>query len=1501
MAAPDSDSDEDLVSYGTGLEPLEEGWTPSTFVSSRQNRADKSVLGPEDFMDEEDEDDDYLPDNVTFAPKDVTPVDFTPKDNVHGLAYKGLDPRQALFGTSGEHFNLFGAGPEESSNLLEDVGLNKGRKLGISGQAFGVGALEEEDDDIYALETLSKYDTVLKDEEPGDGLYGWTAPKQYRNQKGLATSVLEFLSQKDKERIKEMKQATDLKAAQLKARNLAQMASSSRPQPFSPDMGLSSRCMALGGGTATATASNFRPFAKDPEKQKRYEEFLVHMKQGQKDALEQCLDPSMTEWERGRERDEFARAALLYVSPHSTLSSRFTHAKEEDDSDQVEVPRDQETVNKGVDSQTEEESSRPSMDLFRAIFASSSDEKSSSSEDEQGDSEDDQPDAGEASFKDSQEADMGETPSVAHANEPAPCEPAPPFPIQKLQIDEREEFGPRLPPVFCPNARQKPEVPQKEKHKKNKEKHKTKKEHSRRKKEKKKKHKKHKHKGKQKNKRSEKSSTSESSDSSDSRSDEDGTADMSPQELLRRALQRHNRLPWVTVVKALGGFRLSTEDTHRDHLLASLDPLDVDRDFLVPKKDRKEEKTFWGDQEPLSKIPFKILSGHEHVVSSCHFCVDDTKLLSGSYDSTVKLWDAVDGSVIQDYEPHPKAPILECSITADYRRIVAASYDKTVRAWDLETGKLLWKMSHDNFVVSCKFSPDGKYVVAGLDVDRGIFIMDAENTATVSHIKDHHSRSITACCFDPDSQRVVSVSLDRSIKIWDVTSRTTLLTITKAHSNAISNCCFTFSGHFLCTSSWDKNLKIWNVHTGEFRNHGACVTLMQGHEGCVSCCSFARDTACSGKLEQHTERRGVIYSPAWPLNYPPGTNCSWYIQGDRGDMITISFRNFDVEESHQCSLDWLVLGPAAPPRQEAFRLCGSAIPPAFISARDHGWIFFHSDASSSGQAQGFRLSYIRGKLGQASCQADEFRCDNGKCLPGPWQCNTVDECGDGSDEGNCSAPASEPPGSLCPGGTFPCSGARSTRCLPVERRCDGTQDCGDGSDEAGCPDLACGRRLGSFYGSFASPDLFGAARGPSDLHCTWLVDTQDPRRVLLQQELRLGYDDYVQVYEGLGERGDRLLQTLSYRSNHRPVSLEAAQGRLTVAYHARARSAGHGFNATYQVKGYCLPWEQPCGSSSEGDGGSAGDQGCFSEPQRCDGWWHCASGRDEQGCPACPPDQYPCEGGSGLCYSPADRCNNQKSCPDGADEKNCFSCQPGTFHCGTNLAFETQMTRLEAEFVRREAPPSYGQLIAQGLIPPVEDFPVYSASQASVLQNLRRQMPRAPSRRGPSRRRLGRLWNRLFHRPRAPRGQIPLLTAARTSQTVLGDGLLQPAGTTPDPPAPLTDTDSPRDAGDGPPSAPGQASEVGPSVPPMPSGLRDPECRPMDKDRKAIRDPQVDSPAPADTPREPCLAQAPYPQAPTASSTLGPHSPEPPGACRSPLPPCSPALEASDDEALLVC
>ena len=43
-------------------------------------------------------------------------------------------------------------------------------------QAFGVGAYEEEDDDIYAQDSISNYDAIMGDERNPDETYGWTKP-----------------------------------------------------------------------------------------------------------------------------------------------------------------------------------------------------------------------------------------------------------------------------------------------------------------------------------------------------------------------------------------------------------------------------------------------------------------------------------------------------------------------------------------------------------------------------------------------------------------------------------------------------------------------------------------------------------------------------------------------------------------------------------------------------------------------------------------------------------------------------------------------------------------------------------------------------------------------------------------------------------------------------------------------------------------------------------------------------------------------------------------------------------------------------------------------------------------------------------------------------------------------------------------------------------------------------------------------------------------------------
>ena len=45
----------------------------------------------------------------------------------------------------------------------------------LFGQAFGVGALEDDDEDIYSTDHISNYDITMGEEE--DDNFGWTAPQ----------------------------------------------------------------------------------------------------------------------------------------------------------------------------------------------------------------------------------------------------------------------------------------------------------------------------------------------------------------------------------------------------------------------------------------------------------------------------------------------------------------------------------------------------------------------------------------------------------------------------------------------------------------------------------------------------------------------------------------------------------------------------------------------------------------------------------------------------------------------------------------------------------------------------------------------------------------------------------------------------------------------------------------------------------------------------------------------------------------------------------------------------------------------------------------------------------------------------------------------------------------------------------------------------------------------------------------------------------------------------
>lgn len=83
---------------------------------------------------QDDDDEEFAPENVTFAPKDVNPVDFSPRVGVQGLGYHGLDPGLALLGReASEHINLFRPESETRSQLFGDTQRGS-RRAGVAGQ-----------------------------------------------------------------------------------------------------------------------------------------------------------------------------------------------------------------------------------------------------------------------------------------------------------------------------------------------------------------------------------------------------------------------------------------------------------------------------------------------------------------------------------------------------------------------------------------------------------------------------------------------------------------------------------------------------------------------------------------------------------------------------------------------------------------------------------------------------------------------------------------------------------------------------------------------------------------------------------------------------------------------------------------------------------------------------------------------------------------------------------------------------------------------------------------------------------------------------------------------------------------------------------------------------------------------------------------------------------------------------------------------------------------------
>jgi WD40 repeat protein/serine/threonine protein kinase len=230
------------------------------------------------------------------------------------------------------------------------------------------------------------------------------------------------------------------------------------------------------------------------------------------------------------------------------------------------------------------------------------------------------------------------------------------------------------------------------------------------------------------------------------------------------------------------------------------------------------------------------LRGHERGVETVAFSPDGRRIVSGSADSTIKVWDTDSGSELMTLRGH-KDKVMSAAFSPDGKRIVSSGgkWDRTIRVWDANSGsELITITGHGEAIYSVAFSPDGSKIVSGGGGDAyTLKVWDANSGSELITITGHEA-PICSVAFSPDGSKIVSGSADGTIKVWDTDSGSELMTL-RGHKGAVWSVAFSPDGSKIVSGSGDYTLKVWDA------NSGRKLMTLRGHEYAVFCIAFSLD------------------------------------------------------------------------------------------------------------------------------------------------------------------------------------------------------------------------------------------------------------------------------------------------------------------------------------------------------------------------------------------------------------------------------------------------------------------------------------------------------------------------------------------------------------------------------------------------------------------------------------------------------------------------------------